>query len=166
MAMQYIFGDYRLDLHCDELHGPGGVVQLDRQVFAVLAYLVQHHDRLVQRQELFEHLWPDRVVSDAALERCIAVARRAVEDNGRDQQVIQTVHGRGYRFVASVTEYSDAPLAASPTTPPSPSLPGASTPPLADLAALHEALLHVEGLLADVRDRHAIALVLRQAQSL
>src|SRR5438876_1160987 len=103
-TMQYIFGDYTLDVQRDELHDATGVIQLDRQVFAVLAYLVQHHDQVVRRQELFEQLWPERFVSEAALERCITIARRAVGDSGRRQRVIQTVHGWGYRFVAPVEE--------------------------------------------------------------
>ena len=135
--MQYVFGDYTLDVQRDELRDAAGVVQLDRQVFAVLAYLVQHRDQVVRRQELFEQLWPDRFVSDAALERCITVARRAVGDSGRRQQVIQTVHGRGYRFVAPVEECLDAPPGtAPPATLPSPDLPEASPPPLPDAAVL------------------------------
>ena len=102
--MRYTFGAYTLDVQRDKLRAAEGVVQLDRQVFAVLAYLVQHHDRVVRRQELFEQLWPERFVSDAALERCIVVARRAVGDSGRTQHTIQTVHGQGYRFVAAVEE--------------------------------------------------------------
>jgi DNA-binding winged helix-turn-helix (wHTH) protein/class 3 adenylate cyclase/tetratricopeptide (TPR) repeat protein len=111
--MLYVFGDYTLDMQRHELRAAGGVVQLDRQVFAVLAYLVQYRDRVVRRQELFEQLWPERFVSEAALERCIAVARRAVGDSGRRQRVIQTVHGRGYRFVAPVEERLDAPPCAA-----------------------------------------------------
>ena len=83
--MRYVFGAYTLDTQHDELRAADEVVRLDRQVFAVLAYLVQHHDRVVRRQELFEQLWPQRFVSDAALERCIAVARKAVGDSGRTQ---------------------------------------------------------------------------------
>jgi predicted ATPase/DNA-binding winged helix-turn-helix (wHTH) protein len=101
--VQYVFGDYRLDLQCYELCGAAGVIPLDRQGFAVLAYLVEHRDRVVLRQELFERLWADRFVSDAALEQCVAGIRRAVGDSGRRQRVIQTVHGRGYRFIAPLT---------------------------------------------------------------
>jgi DNA-binding winged helix-turn-helix (wHTH) protein/class 3 adenylate cyclase/tetratricopeptide (TPR) repeat protein len=129
--MQYVFGAYTLDVQRDELRDAAGVVRLDRQVFAVLAYLVQHHDQVVRRQELFEQLWSERFVSDAALERCIAVARRAVGDNGRSQQVIQTVHGRGYRFVALVEKRHDTPPGtAPPATLPAPDLPPASPSPL------------------------------------
>ena len=103
---------------------------------AVLAYLVQHHDRVVPRQELFEQLWPERFISEAALERCIAVARRAVGDSGRTQPLIQTVHGHGYRFVAPVEAYRDAPLeTALPTTSPASCVPEASPPLLPEAVA-------------------------------
>ena len=129
--MQYVFGDYTLDVQRDELRAAGEVVRLDRQVFAVLAYLVQHRDRVVRRQELFEQLWPDRFVSEAALERCITIARRAVGDSGHTQYTIQTVHGRGYRFIAPVEECLDTPPGTAPhATLPSPDLPEAVPPPL------------------------------------
>jgi DNA-binding winged helix-turn-helix (wHTH) protein len=101
--MQYVFGDYTLDVQRGELRTDEGVVRLDRQVFAVLAYLVQHCDRVVRRQELFEQLWPDRFVSEAALERCVAVARRALGDSGRRQRV------RGCQ-VKCVTFFTPAPV--------------------------------------------------------
>jgi DNA-binding winged helix-turn-helix (wHTH) protein len=121
--MLYVFEDYTLDMRRYELRRAGSPVSLDRQVFEVLAYLLAHPDQVVTRQELFTHLWPERCVSDAALERCITVARRALGDNGREQRCIKTVHGRGYRFVAAVATHPDAeprPLAlASPLPPPS-----------------------------------------------
>ena len=112
--MRYVFGAYTLDTQHDELRAADEVVRLDRQVFAVLAYLVQHHDRVVLRQELFEQLWPQRFVSEAALERCIAVSRKAVGDSGRTQSIIQTVHRRGYRFVAPVEEHRNTPQGTAP----------------------------------------------------
>jgi len=132
--MQYVFGDYTLDVQRDELRAAGEVVRLDRQVFGVLAYLVQHRDRVVRRQELFEQLWPERFVSEAALERCITIARRAVGDSGHTQHTIQTVHGRGYRFVASVEERLDALPDTGPLATPPPDLPEGSPPPLPEVA--------------------------------
>jgi DNA-binding winged helix-turn-helix (wHTH) protein len=64
--MHYRFRDFILDTQRDELR-PGKAGRLDRQVWAVLAYLLQHHDRIVPRQELSEQRWPERFVSDAAL---------------------------------------------------------------------------------------------------
>src|SRR5262245_56812233 len=120
--MQYVFGDYRLDMQRYELQRAGGVIPLDRQGVAVLAYLIEHRARVVLRQEPFDRRWADRFVSDAVLERCMAVIRRAVGDSGQSQRVIRTVHGRGYRFIAPLTV---APSAAGPPADPvpAPSLP-------------------------------------------
>jgi len=121
--MLYVFGDYTLDTRRYELRRAGGLVPLDRQVFEMLVYLLAHPDQVVSRQELFTHLWPERLVTDAALERCITVARRALGDNGREQRCIKTVHGRGYRFVAAVEARPDEeprPLASASPLAPSP----------------------------------------------
>jgi DNA-binding winged helix-turn-helix (wHTH) protein/tetratricopeptide (TPR) repeat protein len=131
--MLYVFEDCTLDTRRYELRRARGLVALDRQVFEVLAYLLAHADRVVSRQELFAHLWPQRFVSDAALERCITVARRALGDNGREQRCIRTLHGWGYRFVAAVATRSDVepqPLTlASPLAPSPLHIPSAAQPP-------------------------------------
>ena len=102
--MLYVFGDYTLDMRLYKLCRAGVWVRLEPKVFDTLAYLLQHRQRVVARHELFERLWPERCVSDAALERCIAVARRAIGDSGQAQRRIQTVPRRGYCFVATVEE--------------------------------------------------------------
>ena len=119
--MIYYFEDYTLDLQRYELRYAGKLVKLEPQVFDVLAYLIQHHDRVVSKDELLEQLWPGRVVSETTLTSRLMAARRAVGDRGREQRVIQTLHGRGYRFIADVT------LADRPPAP----MPAASPPPLA-----------------------------------
>jgi len=107
--MRYCFGTYTLNTHTYELHQAGQLVQLQPKVCELLTYLIQHRTRVVTRQELLETLWTDQFVSDDALERAIAAVRKAVGDSGRVQQVIQTVYGRGYRFVAPVEEEPHAP---------------------------------------------------------
>ena len=61
-----------------------------------------HRDRLVPKEELLEQVWGTRFVSESALTSRIKTARRVLGDDGREQSVIRTVHGRGYRFVAPV----------------------------------------------------------------
>jgi DNA-binding winged helix-turn-helix (wHTH) protein/tetratricopeptide (TPR) repeat protein len=106
--MRYTLGDYTLDTQRYELCRAGLPLQLQPKVFELLAYLIQHRDRVVTRQALFDALWPEHFVSDDALEWVIAAARRAVGDNGRTQRVIKTVRGRGYRFVAPIAEQPQA----------------------------------------------------------
>jgi tetratricopeptide (TPR) repeat protein len=69
---------------------------------APITRLIRHRDRVVTKQELLTHLWPQQFVSDSALSYCIRAARKAVGDSGRGQRVIKTLYERGYRFVAAV----------------------------------------------------------------
>lgn len=61
--MLYMFGASTLHTTLYEVRRGGDVIQLEPQVFAVLAYLVQPHDRVVSRHALLERLWPNRYVS-------------------------------------------------------------------------------------------------------
>ena len=66
--MLYLFDDYMLDTQLYELRHAGALCPLEPQVFAVLHYLIQHRDRVVTRQELLEHVWPERFISEATLD--------------------------------------------------------------------------------------------------
>ena len=93
--MIYSFDEFQLDLQRYELRYSGHVIKLEPQVFNVLAYLIQHRHRVVTKDELVEHVWAGRLVSEATVTSRMMAARRAVGDRGREQRVIQTLHGRG-----------------------------------------------------------------------
>jgi DNA-binding winged helix-turn-helix (wHTH) protein/tetratricopeptide (TPR) repeat protein len=103
-AASYRFADFELDRRRFELRRSGSVIKLEPKVFDVLARLIANRDRVVTARELLEAIWPGEFVTPSALSRCIAAARKAVGDDGSEQRIIKTVHGRGYRFVADVAE--------------------------------------------------------------
>jgi DNA-binding winged helix-turn-helix (wHTH) protein len=113
-AMYFLFGDYVLDTQCHELHHTGEPIKLRRKVFQVLAYLLAHRERVVPKQELLEHLWPDQFVGDEALLSCIRALRKALGERGRTPHFVRTLHGQGYRFVAAVEEQAHLPVDAAP----------------------------------------------------
>ena len=100
--MIHAFGRHELDLAKYELRHSGVAVPVERQVFEVLAYLVEHRDRVVTKEELLDNIWGDRFVSESALTSRIKTARRAIGDDGSRQALIRTSHGRGYRFVGTI----------------------------------------------------------------
>lgn len=112
--MIYAFGSYELDTRVYELRHRGAACAIEPQVFNVLAYLAEHRDRVVSKDELLEKLWQDRFVSEATLTSRLKAARKAVGDDGKAQNVIRTVHGRGYRFVAGVRVVGNARSEARP----------------------------------------------------
>jgi TolB-like protein/class 3 adenylate cyclase/Flp pilus assembly protein TadD len=96
------FRDFELDTALFELRQDGERVPLEPQVFDLLVFLARNSHRTVTKEEIFAAIWGDRIVSDAALSSQIKAARRAVGDDGASQHTISTVHGRGFRFIASL----------------------------------------------------------------
>jgi pimeloyl-ACP methyl ester carboxylesterase len=96
------FDDLELDLLRVELRRCGVRVRVERQVFEVLAYLVNHRERVVTKQELMDSVWGGRFVSESAVTSRVKQVRQAVGDDGHTQRLVRTVHGHGYRFVGTV----------------------------------------------------------------
>jgi len=104
--MLYRFDECELDDRLYQLRHKGERVEIEPKAFDLLVYLLHQRAQVVAKDELLDKLWPGTVVSEAALTRCIARAREAIGDDGDKQRVIKTQHGRGYRFVAAVTEHT------------------------------------------------------------
>jgi predicted ATPase/DNA-binding winged helix-turn-helix (wHTH) protein len=110
------FVDCELDLDRIVLRRGGEDVRIEPQVFDLLAYLVEHRGTVVRKEELLDAVWGDRFVSESALTTRIRAVRRAIGDDGTQQSIIRTVHGKGYEFVAIVEHVAGDPasVATSP----------------------------------------------------
>ena len=144
--VKWRFGACALDLDRFELRRGGEPVRLEPQAMRILIELISHRDRVVAKTELLDSVWGDRFVSESALTTQIKELRRAVGDTGRDQQIIKTVHGRGYMFAAPVEEDATA----SPAQPAERRNPILAVLPFANLTS-EPAQAHVaEGLTHDI----------------
>src|SRR5499426_2228395 len=107
----YRFGDYELDAAERVLRREGEIMSLPLKPLEVLLVLLERRGRVVSKEELIERVWPDSVVDEANLARHVYTLRRALgerpKENGGEDHFIQTVSGRGYRFVASVRELDE-----------------------------------------------------------
>ena len=94
----YEFGDFRVDIAARRLYrSDGEVPRVTPRLFDTLLYLIEHRDRLIDKDELIAAIWPNRVVEENNLNQTISALRRAL--GNRDGQRILTVPGRGFRFV-------------------------------------------------------------------
>jgi TolB-like protein/Tfp pilus assembly protein PilF len=100
----YSFNQFKLDTDQFSLSALDKAIPVEPLVFNLLVYLVENRQRVVTREELLDNLWKGKVVTDAALGARLKDARKAVGDSGSRQQVIKTLHGRGYQFIAEVSE--------------------------------------------------------------
>jgi pimeloyl-ACP methyl ester carboxylesterase len=99
----YAFGDFRLDPANATLRRGPAALSLTPKALSVLEYLVTQPARLITKNEFMERIWPDVFVGDAVLKVCIAEIRHTLGDDPKVPAFIETVHRRGYRFVAPVT---------------------------------------------------------------
>jgi len=104
--MRVAFGEYQLDTETRTLQREGRRIPVQSKAFDLLAYLIERHERVVSSDELLDALWPGLHVTPAALSTAAQKARQAVGDDGDHQTVLHTEHGKGFRFVAEVTDLS------------------------------------------------------------
>ncbi|CAM3186198.1 hypothetical protein SPAN111604_09135 [Sphingomonas antarctica] len=108
------------------LSGPDGPIRIGNKALGVLAALIAARGRLLTKDELFETVWDGTVVSESALTSVIKELRRALGDDRQDARFIESVYGRGYRFLPEVRE---AGVDSAP--PPRPKAPLVDAPTLA-----------------------------------
>ncbi|HMV86452.1 MAG TPA: AAA family ATPase [Blastocatellia bacterium] len=103
------FPPFHIPANVDLLYREEKIVALERRAVQVLRYLVEHHDRVVSKDELLEAVWPDTYITDGVLKRAVSQARRALGDVADESRFIETYHGRGYRFIAEVLAQNEPP---------------------------------------------------------
>ena len=84
------FGDCELDLAARELRVGGDAHAIEPKAFDLLAYLLNHRERVIGHDELMDALWPGVIVTEAALARTVMKARKAVGDNAGQQAIKKT----------------------------------------------------------------------------
>jgi DNA-binding winged helix-turn-helix (wHTH) protein len=100
--MIYVFADCELDIARFELRREGSPVHVEPQVFELLAALAERAGEVVEKDALVARVWRGLAVSDATINARVSAARKAVGDDGARQEVIRTVHRRGFVIVAEV----------------------------------------------------------------
>lgn len=112
------FGSFEVDVHSRELLKDGNKIRLQRQPLALLAMLLEQPGELVTRDELRQKIWPEEtfVDFDLALNTAVKKIRAALGDSAEKPSFIETLHGRGYRFIGRM-EVHHAPKVQKPLWP-------------------------------------------------
>ena len=102
-GVTYRFGEFEVDTAAYELRRRGHCVQLTRQPMDLLLLLLERPQELVSRHDIAKRLWaPDVYIDlDAGIHTAILKIRQALGDS-RESRFVETVSGKGYRFVAAV----------------------------------------------------------------
>ena len=147
--MKYVFENFEIDTGNRTLTRDSQRIALQARAFDCLSYLVEHAGELVTKNDVMSVIWADTFVEESSLTVAICTIRRVLGEQHKDRRYIQTVSGRGYRFVCTVhpitpavrsgyngdlvgKEISQAPFAPAfnPSAPPHiPDVPDISNPP-------------------------------------
>src|SRR4051812_15431639 len=103
----YVFGPFRFDTRELSLTGSTGHVRLTRKSTELLVVLIRSAGHLVTKDELIQQLWPETHVGEGSLTFHIHRLRQALGDVSGSPTYIETVQGRGYRFMPAVTVATD-----------------------------------------------------------
>jgi TolB-like protein/DNA-binding winged helix-turn-helix (wHTH) protein/Flp pilus assembly protein TadD len=101
------FGDgFTLDPRAYELRRSGRALKLEPTPFGILAFLLEQRGELVSRQQIVERIWGKGVFldTDNSINGAIRKIRQVLNDDPEEPRFIQTVTGKGYRFIARVIE--------------------------------------------------------------
>jgi TolB-like protein/tetratricopeptide (TPR) repeat protein len=104
----YEFDQFRFAPEERLLLRDGKPVPLSLKTCEILHVLIRNPGHVVEKDELMREVWPDTFVEESNLTQNISVLRRALGESARRPRYIETVHGRGYRFIAPVREITEA----------------------------------------------------------
>jgi predicted ATPase/DNA-binding winged helix-turn-helix (wHTH) protein len=103
-----LFPLFHLDPVNERLWRGSEEIPLRRKTFAVLRYLTERPGQLVTKEALLDAVWPETSVSESVLAVSIRELRKALGDDPQTPQFIETVHGRGYRFIQLIQSLEPA----------------------------------------------------------
>jgi len=107
------FGDdFELDCAAGQLRRSGRILKVERIPMEVLLFLVQQRGELVSREQIVEKIWGKGVYfdTDNSINGAIRKIRQVLKDDPEAPHFIQTITGKGYRFIAPVISPVIAPL--------------------------------------------------------
>jgi len=136
------FDDFVLDFGRFQLSRGGQPVQLEGLPLQLLMFLVEKKGQLVTREQISSELWGKDVFVDVeqGINTAIRKVRMALDDDSAQPQYLQTVVGRGYRFIAPTCTDEDAPN----------TVPATGEPSVVSFEELGRAIMTAAGLDPDI----------------
>ncbi|HXV73654.1 MAG TPA: winged helix-turn-helix domain-containing protein [Sphingomonadales bacterium] len=97
--MQFMLGPWRVDAGSNELRAKGRIVKIEDRAMRVLAYLYQHRDRVVSKDELLDTVWGRSAISEHSVAIVISDLRKALGDDTKNPRILKTIPKKGYQLL-------------------------------------------------------------------
>ncbi len=144
----YAFGPFVLQPSRRHLLENGSRVSLGSRTLDLLVALVESRDRILSKTELMRRVWNDNTVEENNLSVNISVLRKALREQALNRTFIQTISGRGYRFVGLIDVHDTSP--ALRATAPAAEMPSIAVLPFANMSGVPEQDHFGDGIAEDI----------------
>jgi transcriptional activator of cad operon len=125
-------GDWCVDPNSGEISRDDVTVRLEARNMRLLLYLADQRGAVVSIEDVLKHVWAGLIVTSDSVYQAVAALRRDLGDDAKQPTYIETVPRRGYRMLATVADWTDAPPPAPrvgiASSAPEPDAPTAGTP--------------------------------------
>src|SRR5690606_20199032 len=149
---EYVLDGRLIQPKLNRIQYGGETIQVEPRVMDVLMVLVARAGEPVTREELFDAVWTDTIVTDDTLTRCIGELRKIFGDDARNPRVIETIPRVGYRLIRQPTTRDDGgsrrEVSPKEVTARSPPRPSARTPSIFTAKPLWIGAVALIGLIA------------------
>src|SRR6185369_17355263 len=98
----FLFDDFRIEPATFRAFKADNTIQLEPKALRLLIFLIENRGRLIEKEELLNEIWNGTHVTENALVREVGKLRKTLGDDPKIPKYIETVHTRGYRFIAEV----------------------------------------------------------------
>jgi DNA-binding winged helix-turn-helix (wHTH) protein/tetratricopeptide (TPR) repeat protein len=110
----FLFDDIRVEPATFQAFKAEQVISLEPKTLRLLLFLIENRGRLIEKDEILDAIWSGTHVTENALTREIGKLRKSLGDDPKAPKYIETVHTRGYRFIAELAETNGSSTAVSP----------------------------------------------------
>lgn len=104
------FGDFWFEVAAERLFRDDVEIPLKPKTSAMLVFFIRNPQRLIAKSELLEAIWGETHISPETLRSTLRELRSVLDDDARMPNFIETVHGRGYRFLLAVEAEGASPV--------------------------------------------------------
>ncbi|TDR22362.1 winged helix-turn-helix domain-containing protein [Marinicella litoralis] len=103
--MQFL--DYEVDLVQRQVSKAGQPLKLSSLNFELLRYFLAHPGKIITRDELMQHVWVGKVVSDATVYKQVKRLKNELQDETASAELIQTIHGQGFMLALDANQMAE-----------------------------------------------------------
>lgn len=94
--------DFLINPDGNEILTRGKTLKLESKTMNLLTLLAENAERTLSKEEIFREIWPDMIVTEDSISRCISQLRKAFSDDPQNPRVIETIPRKGYRIKVPV----------------------------------------------------------------